>query len=152
MKLVFTWIKQNAITVYVALIVDRLIRLAAIVECDGVGPDILFSFAYLLAIVLPVHTMPVKIVIDAVFETGPDGGTWIRGRRVDDNRSGSRTATVVDPVFVPALAFFVSAFDVVTKRACVPDVDRSVEILNVVLGNECRERFAGAGIRVNVLS
>src|SRR4029079_16983095 len=100
MKRVFTWINQNTITIDVALIVDWFIRLTAIVECDRVGPDILFSFADFLAIVLPVHTVPVKIVIDVVFETGPDGGTWIRGGRVDDDRSGSRTATVVDPVFV----------------------------------------------------
>src|ERR1041384_5278824 len=151
MKLVFTWINEHTITIYVALIVDWLIRLATIVECDRVVPDILFSFAYLLAIVLPVDTMPVKIVIDAVFETGPDGGTWISGGRVDDDRSGSRTPTVVDPVFAPALPFLVSTFDVVTERACVPDVDRSVEILHVVLGNECRQRLAGTRIRVQVL-
>src|SRR6185369_8391993 len=136
MKLVFAWIDQNAITIYVALIVDWFVRLTTIVECDRVGPHILFSFAHLLAIVLPVHAMPEKIVVDVVFETGPDGGTWIRGGRVDDDRSGSRTATVVDPVFASVLPFLVSAFDVVTERACVPDIDRTVEILNVVLGNE----------------
>src|SRR5215813_9448651 len=114
MKLVFARIDQNTITVYVTLIVDRFIRLSTIVEGDRVGPDILFSFAYLLPVVLPVHAMPVEIVVDVVFEAGPDGGAWIGGGRVDNNRAGSRTATVVDPVLASALAFFIGAFDVVT--------------------------------------
>src|ERR1044072_687873 len=151
MKLVFTWIDQNAISIDVALIVDWFVRLATIVECDRVGPNILFPLADLLAIVLPVHTMPVKIVIDVVFEAGPDGGAWIGGGCVDDDRSGSRTAAIVDPVFATTLPFLVSACDVVTERACVPDVDRSVQILNIVLGNECGESLAGTGIRVQVL-
>src|SRR5215510_1956556 len=115
MELVFTGIDQNTIAIYVNLIVDGFIRLATIVECNRIGPDILFPLANLLAIVLPMHTVPVKIIINTVFETCPDSGAWVRGGRIDDNRAGSRTATVVDPVFASASSLFVSAFDVVTE-------------------------------------
>src|SRR5689334_1653545 len=138
MKFVFARIDQHAVAVYVTLIVDWFIWLAAIVERDGIGPDVLLSLAYLLPVVLPVHAMPVKIVIDAVFETGPDRGARIGGRSVDDDRTRRGTAAVIDPVFVTAFSFFIRAGDVISERACIPNVDRSVEFLDVMFGYECR--------------
>src|SRR6185369_15134915 len=138
MKFVFTGIDQHTIAIYVPLIVDWFIRLTTIVECNRIGPHILFPLANFLAIVLPVHAMPVKIIVDVVFEARPDGGARIGGGCVDDNCSGSRTSAVVDLVFAPALSFFICAFDVVTKRACVPNVDSSVEFLDVVFSHERR--------------
>ena len=136
MKFVFTRINQNAITIYVTLIVDWFVWLATVVERDGIGPNVLFALSDLLPVVLPVHAMPVKVIIDSVFETGPDRRTRIRGRSVDNNRTCRRTPAVINPVFVSALAFFVRAVDVVSERSCVPDVDRSVELFHVVLGYE----------------
>src|SRR5690242_1150023 len=138
MKVVFAWIDQNAIAVYVTLIVGWFIWLAPVVERDRVGPHVLLSLADLLAVVLPVYALPVKIIVDAVFETRPNRGARIGGRSIDDDRARSRTAAVVDPVLATALAFFVCACDVVSERARVPNVDRAVELLDVVLGYECR--------------
>src|ERR1041385_8736636 len=105
MKLVLARIDQNAVAVYVTLIVDGFIWLATVVERDGIGPYVLLSLADLLPVVLPVHTMPVKIIIDIVFETGPDRRTRISRRSIDDNRARSGTAAVVDPVLASAFAF-----------------------------------------------
>src|SRR5262245_11779972 len=137
MKFVFTRIDQNSIAVYIALIVEWFIWLATVVERDWIGPYVLFALAYLLPVVLPVHAMPVKTIIDAVFETGPDGSAWIRGRCINDNRTCSGTAAVVDPVFASAFTFLICAGDVVSQWARIPYVDRSVEFLDVVFGYEC---------------
>src|ERR1043166_5688989 len=136
MKFVFARIDQNAVAVYVTLVVDWFIRLATVVERDGIGPHVLLSLANFLAVVSPVYAVPVKIIVDAVFETRPHRGARIGGRSVDDDRARSGTAAVIDPVFVTALTFLVRARDVITERACVPDIDRAVELLDVVLRYE----------------
>src|ERR1041385_4647048 len=130
MKFVFTGINQNSIPIYVTLIIDWFVWLATVVEGNWIGPNILFAFSYLLPVVLPVHAMPVKVIIDSVFETGPNRRTRIRGWCVDNNRTRGRTTAVVNPVFVSALAFVVRPRDVVTERACIPDVDRAVEFFH----------------------
>src|SRR5689334_2624824 len=102
MKFVLTRVNEHAVAVYVTLIVDWFIWLATIVERDWIGPYVLLSLAYLLAVVLPVHTVPVKIIVNAVLETRPDRCARIRGRCIDDNRAGGRTTAVIDPVFASA--------------------------------------------------
>src|ERR1051326_4045019 len=106
MKFVFARIDQPTVAVDVTLIVNWFIRLAAVVKRDGIGPHVLLSLAHLLPVVLPVHAVPVKIIVDAVFEAGPDRGARIGGRSVDDDRARSWTAAVIDPIFVTACAFF----------------------------------------------
>src|SRR5690242_9304227 len=138
MKFVFARIDQNAIAIYVTLIVDWFIWLSAVVEGDGIGPYVLLSLAYFLPVVLPMHALPVKIIIDAVFETGPDRGARVGGRSIDDNRACGRTTAVVDPVFASAFTFLICARDVVSERACIPNVDCAIEFLDIVFGYECR--------------
>src|SRR5512132_1992057 len=121
MELVFTRIDQDAVAVYVTLIGDGFVRLPTVIEGNGIGPDVLFSLAYFLPVVLPVHAVPVKIIIDAVFETGPDRRARIRGRSIDNNRAGSGTTAVIDPVLAPAFTLLVCACDVVTERTCIPN-------------------------------
>src|ERR1044071_4330526 len=69
MKFVLTRIDENALTVYVTLIVNWFVWLAPVVERDWIGPYVLLALAYLLAIVLPVHALPVKIIAIAVYVT-----------------------------------------------------------------------------------
>src|SRR6185503_12174017 len=135
-KFVFPGINQNPITIYVTLIVEWFVWLAAVVERNWIGPNILFALPDLLPVVLPVHAMPVKVIIDSMFETGPDGRTRICRRCVNNNRAGRRTPAVINPVFASALTFVIRARDVVTKWSCIPDIDRSVELFHVVLGDE----------------
>src|SRR5690349_4577033 len=129
MKLLFTGIDQHAVPVDVALIGDWLVWLAAIVKRDWIRPYILFALAHLLPVVLPVHAMPIEIIVDAVFETGPDRGARIGGRSIYDDRARCGTAAVVDPVLSSTHALLVGARDVVSERTCIPDVDRAVELL-----------------------
>src|SRR6185503_8489879 len=150
-QLVFTGIQQYTIAVDISLIREWLVRLATIVEGDWVGPDVLLTLAYLLAIVLPVHTVPEKVVVNVMFETGPDGGTRVRSGRVNHDRAGRGTAAVINPVLSSAAPFFSSALDVVAKGAGVPDIDRAVEFLHIMFGYKRRQRLAWARIRVNVV-
>src|SRR6185369_1034792 len=138
MKLVFTRIDQNAVAVYVALVVDWFVWLATVIECNRVSPDVLFALAYLLTVMLPMHAVPIKVVIDAVFETGPDRGARISGRSIDDNRACGGTAAVINPVLAPVFTFLVGAGDVIAERTGIPNVDRSIEFLNVMFGYEGR--------------
>src|SRR4030095_4189091 len=68
MKFVFSRIHQDPIAIDITLVVDRFIWLAAIIESDRVGPDVLLSLTHLLPVVLPVHSVPVEVVVDTVFE------------------------------------------------------------------------------------
>src|SRR3569832_844123 len=149
-KFVFTGINQNSITIYVTQIVDWFVWLATVVERNRIVPNVLFAFADLLAVVLPVHAIPVKVIIDAVFETRPNRGTRISGRSIDNDRTRRRTPTVIDPVFVSAPPFFVGARDVIAERSCVPEVDRAVELFDVVLRYEEWQGFAWSGIGMNI--
>ena len=151
MQLVFAGIQQHTIAVDISLIGKGLVRLAAIVEGDWIGPDVLLALAYLLAIVLPVHAVPEKVVVDVMFKTGPDSGARVCSRRVNHNRAGGRTAAVINPVLASAATFFSSALDVVAKWAGVPDIDRAIEFLHIMFGYKCRQRLAWARIRVNVV-
>src|SRR5215467_3844808 len=151
MKFVLTWIHEDAVAVYISLIVDWFVWLSAVVEGYRIRPHVLLSFANLLAVVLPVHAMPKKVVVDAVFEAGPDRGARIRCRRIDHDRARCWTTAVVDPVPVTALTFFSSALDVVAERTRVPDIDRAVELLHVMLGDKGRKSSTGPGIGVNVI-
>src|SRR5215212_287025 len=136
MKFVFTGINQDPVTMNVTLIVDWFVWLATVVERNWICPNILYAFPNLLPVVLPVYAMPIKVIIDSVFETGPNRRTRICGRSVNNNRTRRRTPTVINPVFASALAFIVRALDVVPKRPCIPDVDRPVELFHIVLGYE----------------
>src|SRR6478672_7220820 len=93
-QLVFTGIKQHAVAVDVALIGNRLVRLTSVIEGNRIGPNILLTLAYLLPIVLPVHAVPEKIVVNVVFETSPDSCARVRRGRVDHDCAGGRTAAV----------------------------------------------------------
>src|SRR2546423_6460150 len=99
MKLLFSRVHEYPVTIYVSLIGNGFVRLTAVVESYWIGPNVLLSLANLLPVVLPMHAMPVKVVIDAVFEAGPDRGAGIRCRCVNHNGAGSGTTTVVDPIF-----------------------------------------------------
>src|SRR5437868_7666255 len=151
MKLVFSRIHQNSVTIYVSLIGNRFVRLTAVVESYWIGPNVLLSFANLLPVVLPMHAMPVKVVIDAVFEAGPDRGARIRCRGVDHNRARGGTTTVVNPVFVSALTLLLGPLDVVPKWAGVPNIDRAIEFFYVVFRDEGGKRFTWCGIGMNVV-
>src|SRR5215217_241030 len=151
MQLVFTRIHENTVAIYVSLIVGRFVRLTAVVEGYWIRPDVLLSFANLLPVVLPVHAMPVEVVVDAMFEAGPDRRAGIRCRRIDHDRARRRTTTVVDPVPVPALTFFSGAFDVITERAGIPDIDGAFEFFHVMFGDERGESFTWSGVGMNVI-
>src|SRR4030095_11030148 len=97
-KFVFSRIHQDAIAIDIALIVDRFVRLAAIVESDRIGPDVLLSLTDFLPVVLPVDSVPVEIVVDTMFEACPDRRTRIGSWSINYNRTGSRAAAVVDPI------------------------------------------------------
>src|SRR4030095_6174444 len=97
-KFVFSRIHQDPIAIDITLVVDRFIWLAAIIESDRIGPDVLLSLTNFLPIVLPVDSVPVEIVIDTMFEACPDRRTRIGSRSINYNRTGSRAAAVVDPI------------------------------------------------------
>ena len=102
MQLLLARIEQHAVAVDVALVVDRLSRLAAVVERDRVGPDVLVALALLLRVVLPVHGVPVEVHADVVLERGPDHRPRVGGRRVDRDGASGWAAAVVEPVLAPA--------------------------------------------------
>ena len=74
MNLFLSGIHQNTVAIDIPLIFNRLVRLSTIVESNRVGPNVLLSLAHLLSIVLPMHAVPKEVVVDAMFETGPDRG------------------------------------------------------------------------------
>src|SRR6187200_2845773 len=67
----FTGVHEHAVAVNVALIFYRLIWLPSIVEGDGVGPYILPALPHFLSIVLPMNTMPEKVIVYAMLEASP---------------------------------------------------------------------------------
>src|SRR5689334_12280410 len=106
MNLLLARIDEDAVAVYVALIVRGLVGLAAIVERDGVLPNVLSALADLLAVVLPVVAVPVVIDLYVVFEAGPDGCARVGRGRVNDYRAALRSSAVVYPVAAAARVLF----------------------------------------------
>ncbi len=126
MELFFTGVYEDAITVYVTLIGDRLVRLSAVVERYRICPDILPPFADLLPIVLPMDPVPVKVVVDAVLETGPYSRARIGSGRINHDRACRRSPAVVYPVPATSRTLLIRPLNVVAKWSCVPDVDGPV--------------------------
>src|SRR5205085_5565846 len=109
------------------------------------------ALADLLPVVLPVDAVPVEVVVNAVFETGPDGGARVRCGGVDDDGPSRRAPAVVDPIFMTARPFFSRALDIVAERPRVPDVNRAVQLLDVMLGHKCQQCFPWSWIGVQVV-
>src|ERR1043166_6005596 len=78
MKFVLAGIHEDAVAIYITLIGDWFVWLSAVVESYRIRPHVLLFFANLLPVVLPMHAVPVKVVVDAMFEAGPDRGARIR--------------------------------------------------------------------------
>src|SRR6185295_20003040 len=87
-QFILAGIHQHSIPVDIPLIIDRLVGLTAVVKGNRVLPDILLALADLLAVVLPVNTMPVKVIIYAVLETGPNGRAWIGSWSINHDATG----------------------------------------------------------------
>src|SRR5258708_3770815 len=98
MYFLFTGVHQHAVAVDVPLIVQWLVWLPAIVESDWVRPDVLPALPNLLTVVLPVDTMPEEVIVDPVFEAGPNCCTCISSRSIDHDRARRGSSTVVDPI------------------------------------------------------
>ena len=64
-------VHQHAVPVDEALVLDRLPRLAAVVERDRVRPHVLFPLALLLPVVLPLAAVPEEVEVEVVLEGGP---------------------------------------------------------------------------------
>src|SRR5437764_14378307 len=84
MKFVFARIHEDAIAIYGTLVGNRFVWLTAVVESYRISPNVLFSFANLLPVVLPVHSVPVTVIVDAVFEACPDSGAAIHCCCIDE--------------------------------------------------------------------
>src|SRR6185503_20445712 len=132
-------------------IIYGFIGLSAIVESDWVGPNILPALARLLSIVFPMNTMPIEIIVDAMFEAGPDCGARIGRRRVDHDGAGRGASAVIDPIFVTVRTFLPGTLDVVAERTGIPDIDRTVELFHVVLGDEGPQSSSRSGVGVRVV-
>src|SRR6266446_3663461 len=83
MQFFFAGVDEYSVAVNIALIVYWFVWLPAIVESDWVGPHVLPALAQLLAIVLPMNTMPIKIILYAMLEASPDCGARIGRGGVD---------------------------------------------------------------------
>src|SRR5580765_7221111 len=101
----------------VALIIWRSVRLAAVVERNGVGPDVLVALSLFLRVVTPVDCVPVKVDGHIVLEGGPDRGAWISGRSLDGNGGASRASAVVEPELPAARPLARDAIELKTLRA-----------------------------------
>src|SRR6476620_307341 len=152
MKLVLTRVHQNTVAIDISLIVNWLVGLTAIVKGNWIDPNVLFSFTCFLSIVLPVHSMPIEVIINAMLKAGPDSCTRVGRRRIDNDRARSWSAAVIDPVLSSAGTFLFRPLDVVTKRTSIPDVDRTIEFLHVMFCDERRQCFARARVRVDVVA
>src|SRR5262249_25938107 len=104
-KLLFAGIDQHAVTVGEVLVVVRPAWLAAAVESDRVGPDVLNAVALFLSVMSPMDSVPVEIDFDAVFETRPRHHARVGGRGVDHNRAARRASAVVDPMVAATRSF-----------------------------------------------
>ena len=127
MEALLARIEEHAVAVNVALVVQRLVWLLAVVERDGVGPHVLVAVADFLRVVPPVDGVPVEVHLHVVLEGGPDRRARVGGGRVDRDGAGGRTAAVVDPV-AAALRLVRSWPDrCESPRSRVPDVDGAIE-------------------------
>src|SRR2546425_12226707 len=98
MQFFFAGVHEYSVTVDIALIVYWFVWLPAIIKSDWVGPHVLPALAQLLAIVLPMNTMPEKIVVHAMLEAGPDCGPRIGSGGVDHDGARGGTPPVIDPI------------------------------------------------------
>src|SRR5436190_8629756 len=151
MDFVLAWINQDTVAIDVTLILQRFIWLTAIVEGDRVGPDVLSSLSYFLPIVLPVHPMPEEVVINVVLKTGPDRGTRIGRGSINNDRAGSGSTAVVDPVLSSARTLLLSLLNVVAERSCIPVANCTVEFFDVVLRYKSWESFSWTRIGRDIL-
>src|SRR6185436_4946022 len=134
------------ITIDITLVVDRFIWLAAIIESDRIGPDVLLSLTNLLPVVLPVHSVPVEIVVDTVFEACPDRRTRISGWSVDHDRTGGGPAAVINPIFATAPTFLIATSNVVPKLTGIPYVNCTSQLVNRPICPKSTTRFSRPGI------
>src|SRR3954466_12360202 len=109
MELFFSRVHQNTVAIDITLAVHRLSRLATVIKGNRIRPDILLTCALLLVVMPPMNTMPVKIVIDTMLETCPDGRARIGRRAIDYNCPASRPSTVVDPIITATGPFLLGA-------------------------------------------
>src|SRR5690242_20644764 len=79
-KYILAGIHQNAVAIYVSLILNRFVWLSPIIKRNWVGPNVLFSLTYLLSIVLPVHTLPEEIIVNTMLKARPYCCSGIRRR------------------------------------------------------------------------
>src|SRR4030095_8117809 len=119
-------------------IVRGFVWLSAIVKCNWIGPNVPLPLTYLLSIVLPVHTMPVDIILIARLKAGQNGGSRIGGGCVDHDSTRGGTATVVDPVSSSTCTLLFGSLYVVTERARSQNVYRTLKFTDVVLRYESR--------------
>src|SRR5215468_11818902 len=136
-QLLFTGIEQHAVAVGEVLIVDGFVRLAAIVEGDRIRPDILVALALLLRIVPPVYAVALKVDFDAVLEAGPRNDARVSRGRVYQQRAYGRTAAVVRPVLPSFGALGLRFLGVEPQSARVPNVNRAVQFLDVIVRDHC---------------
>src|SRR5262245_33304994 len=148
---IFTRIEQNAVAVGEVSIVDGFVRLAALVEGDRVRPGILIALALLLRIVPPVYAVPLKVDFDAVLEAGPRNDARVSRGRVNQKRADGRASAVVRPVLPPFGALVLRLPDVEPQSARVPNVNRAVQFLDVIVRDHRAQRASGAGVAVNVV-
>src|SRR5437667_3872444 len=152
MNLFLSGVHQHSVTVDVSLIFHRFVWLSTVVESYWVDPHILESLANFLPVMPPMNTFPVKVIIHSMLEAGPDRCARIRRRSVYYNGAGRGTSPVINPVPMTPRTLTVCAVNVIAKRSGIPDIDRTIELCDIVFCYKCRQGFARAGVRVKVVS
>src|SRR6266496_1274458 len=102
MQFFFTGVHEYSVAVNIALVVQGFVWLPAIVESDRVGPHVLPTFAHLLPVVLPMNSVPEKVIVYAMLEAGPDCCARIGSRGVDHDGARGRASAVIDPISMTA--------------------------------------------------
>src|SRR6266542_663966 len=147
----FSRVNEYSVAIDKTLIVEGLVRLPPIVKGDRVGPHVLPALAHLLAIVSPVYAVPEEVIVHTMFEAGPNCCARIGSWGIDYDGSGGGPAAVINPIPMTPRALLHCALNVVAKRSCIPDVDRSVELLYIAFGYKSRQSFSRARIGVKVI-
>ena len=146
MQPLFARVDEDTVSVGESLVLHRLPRLAPVVEGHGVAPHILVPITLLLRIVLPVYAVPVEIDPDAVLEAAPDDRARVRRRCIDNKRPRSWPPAVVDPPVTPAGTFLARQGNVIELGPRIPDIDRTIECLGILVSHEDRQCPARARV------